>query len=60
MESEDFTVGSRVWQRDDAYSAQGFLTQAQDSDAYGYAPEGLPTSIEENGTSRTGNTLTAG
>ncbi|NOK18595.1 TreTu family toxin [Corallococcus carmarthensis] len=67
VESEDFTVGSQVWQRDYAYSAQGFLTQAQDahdSYAYGYAPEGLPTSIEENGTSRavtrTGNTLTAG
>ncbi|GMU02759.1 hypothetical protein KH5H1_68790 [Corallococcus caeni] len=67
VESEDFTVGSQVWQRDYAYSAQGFLTQAQDahdSYGYGYAPEGLPTSIEENGTSRavtrTGSTLTAG
>ncbi|NNB95306.1 hypothetical protein HJC10_13805 [Corallococcus exiguus] len=67
VESEDFTVGAQVWQRDYAYSVQGFLTQAQDahdSYAYGYAPEGLPTSIEENGTSRavtrTGNTLTAG
>ncbi|RKG65420.1 hypothetical protein D7V80_23335 [Corallococcus sp. CA054B] len=67
VESEDFTVGAQAWQRDYTYSAQGFLTQAQDahdSYVYGYAPEGLPTSIEENGTSRAvtraGSTLTAG
>ncbi|TSC23068.1 polymorphic toxin-type HINT domain-containing protein [Corallococcus sp. Z5C101001] len=67
VESEDFTLGAQTWQRDYTYSPQGFLTQAQDahdSYLYGYAPEGLPLSIQENGTTRpvtrVGNTLTAG
>jgi YD repeat-containing protein len=67
VESEDFTVGAQVWQRDYTYSAQGFLIKAEDAQdtyAYGYEADGLPTSIEENGASRTlvrtGDTLTAG
>ncbi|QAT81659.1 hypothetical protein EJ065_0044 [Corallococcus coralloides] len=67
VESEDFTVGAQVWQRDYKYSAQGFLIKAEDAQdayAYGYEVNGLPASIEENGASRTlvrtGDTLTAG
>ncbi|RKH05444.1 hypothetical protein D7V97_23920 [Corallococcus sp. CA053C] len=67
VESESFAVGAQLWEREYTYSPQGFLTQAEDAHSsyvYGYAPGGLPLSIQENGTSRqvtrVGSTLTAG